>query len=45
MEYRNEVCRLLTDYFGIEVDAHHHEVATAGQCEIDMRFDSLTKDG
>jgi glutamine synthetase len=43
MEYRNEVCRLLTDYFGIEVDAHHHEVATAGQCEIDMRFDSLTK--
>jgi glutamine synthetase len=28
---------------GIEVEAQHHEVAAGGQCEIDMRFDSLLR--
>ncbi|HEX6797172.1 MAG TPA: type I glutamate--ammonia ligase [Ktedonobacterales bacterium] len=28
---------------GIDVEAQHHEVAAGGQCEIDMRYDSLLR--
>ncbi len=40
-DWRTRTCELLASV-GIEVEVHHHEVATAGQCEIDMKFDSLT---
>ncbi len=38
---RSEMCNILADSFHIQMDAHHHEVATAGQSEINMRFDAL----
>jgi glutamine synthetase len=34
---------LMLEALGIPVEAHHHEVATAGQCEIDMRFTTLLR--
>ena len=39
---RNEIVSTMIRC-GIAIEAHHHEVATAGQCEIDMRFGPLTR--
>ncbi len=41
-DLRSAMVRGLIDC-GVEVEMHHHEVGTAGQAEIDMRFDSLLK--
>lgn len=39
-DIRNEMVQTMEDC-GIQIELHHHEVATAGQGEIDMRFDTL----
>jgi glutamine synthetase len=42
-DLRDEVSETLQEFFGIRVEAHHHEVATAGQCEIQMKYDELVR--
>jgi glutamine synthetase len=39
-DVRSKIVLALIDA-GVDVEVHHHEVATAGQCEIDMHFDSM----
>ncbi len=43
-DIRSEMCMVM-EQVGIQVERQHHEVATAGQAEIDMRFDTLLKMG
>ena len=40
-DLRTEMC-LEMEKMGIVIETQHHEVATAGQAEIDMKFDTLT---
>ncbi|APG26960.1 type I glutamate--ammonia ligase [Syntrophotalea acetylenivorans] len=44
VDLRNEMVQVLQSV-GMRIEASHHEVATGGQCEIDMRFDSLVSMG
>jgi glutamine synthetase len=44
IDLRNEMVQVLQSV-GMRIEASHHEVATGGQCEIDMRFDSLLSMG
>jgi len=41
-DIRTEMC-LVMESLGINIERQHHEVATAGQAEIDFRFDTLVK--
>ncbi|MCY3550569.1 MAG: type I glutamate--ammonia ligase [Candidatus Poribacteria bacterium] len=43
-DLRSEICLKLIES-GVDVEVHHHEVGTAGQGEIDIRFGELTETG
>lgn len=42
MDVRSAMCTTL-EAMGVPVEVHHHEVATAGQCEIGTKFASLVQ--
>jgi glutamine synthetase len=37
---RKDICDDTYRYFGIKVEAQHHEVATSGQCEINLLYNN-----
>jgi glutamine synthetase len=39
-DVRGTMCNIMED-MGVSVEVHHHEVGTAGQCEIGTKFDTL----
>ena len=41
-DLRSAMC-LAIEEMGVETEVHHHEVATAGQCEIGVKFNTLVK--
>jgi glutamine synthetase len=41
-DMRAAMCQVMEE-MGVETEVHHHEVATAGQCEIGTKFDTLIK--
>jgi glutamine synthetase len=41
-DLRSEIVQTMLDC-NLNIECHHHEVATGGQCEIDQRFDTLLK--
>ncbi len=41
-DMRSAMCLTLEE-MGMKVEVHHHEVATAGQCEIGVKFNTLVK--
>lgn len=41
-DIRAAMCEALAA-MGLDVEVHHHEVGTAGQCEIGVRFDTLVR--
>jgi len=43
-DLRSEIVDVMTSV-GLDIEVHHHEVATAGQCEIDMKYKDLLKMG